>query len=133
MKIFILIVLVLLTSCSNEDPELLAKDLVEEYFESLVARDLETQLKILEPFSLDGQAYWDSFLSYVEGGSLGAIESHYEDELLLMIKLEFTLVLNEDFPENPSFKPGENQVERYFSFFKKEDYKLKEILNKAIY
>lgn len=133
MKILLLVLIVLLTSCSSESPVDSSIEIVENYYESLISRDLDKQMEVLEVFSVDKEDYWDSFLSHVQGGELYELSLHYEDQLLIMIKLDFELVLDQDFPANPSFKPGENRVERYFSFFKNDDYKLKEILNKAIY
>ena len=133
MRLILLLVLVILTSCAGDNPEEHCIGVVEDYYESLVAQDLETQLAILEPFSLDKKSYWDGFLSHVLGGELHEISIEHEDELLIMVKLDFTLTLDEEFTRNISFAPGDNRVQRYFSFFKREDYRLKEILNKAIY
>lgn len=133
MRILLLLVLVILTSCVQDNPQELCLGIVEQYYDSLVSRDLETQLLILEPFSLDEKSYWDGFLSHVEGGDLHGISIEHEDELLIMVKLDFTLMLDDEFTNNLSFHQGENRVQRYFSFFKREDYRLKEILNKAIY
>ena len=133
MRVFILIILVLLSSCDANEPQPMVEEIVANYYDSLVDRDLEGQLEILAPFSVDPETYWDSFLSYVEGGELHGIEVYHEDELLIMVELDFTLYLSESFPDNTSLKSGENRLQRYFSFFKKEDYKLKEILNKAIF
>ncbi len=133
MKILVLILILLLTSCSSADPVEACIEVVEDYYDSLVTRNLDGQLEILEAFSLDGEDYWENFLSYVKGGHSQEIRLQHENELLIMIKLEFVLELEEDFPPNASFQPGSNRVQRYFSFFKNDNYRLKEILNKAIY
>lgn len=133
MRILLALILVFLSSCSQENPQETCLGVVEDYYESLINRDLDTQLKILEPFSLEREAYWESFLSHVQGGKMHELTLEHEDELLIMVKLDFTLIMDERFSENVSLKRGENRIQRYFSFFKREDYRLKEILNKAIY
>ncbi|HZK10594.1 MAG TPA: hypothetical protein VFD08_05940 [Clostridia bacterium] len=133
MRVLLLIFLLLMSSCSQEKPEEMCLGVVEDYYESLITQDLQRQLEILAPFSLDAKSYNEGFLSHVLGGEVHEITIEHEDELLIMVKLDFTLILDESFKENVSFQPGENHVQRYFSFFKNDDYRLKEILNKAIY
>lgn len=133
MRIILLLFLIILTSCAQSNPQELCLGIVEQYFDSLVSRDLQAQLQILEPFSLDEKSYWDGFLSHVKGGVMHGISIEHEDELLIMVKLDFTLILDDEFTNNLSFHQGENRVQRYFSFFRGENYRLKEILNKAIY
>ncbi|NLY35810.1 MAG: hypothetical protein GX046_01095 [Tissierellia bacterium] len=133
MRVILLLVLVIFTSCATQNPQNMCMEVVENYYDSLITQDLETQMDILEPFGLDKDSYRDVFLSHVLGGELHEIKIEHEDELLIMVKLDFTLNLDEEFTDNVSFHSGENRIQRYFSFFKGEDYRLKEILNKAIY
>lgn len=135
MKILLLALLFLLAGCKaeKENPQELCLEKAKGYVDSMIEADLEKQMDYLEAFSLDKDQYWDSFLKYVKDGKFLHASLEHEDQLLIMIKLEFELELAQDFKENASLKPGKNSLVRYLSYYKTDAYRLKEILNKPIY
>lgn len=133
-KILLLALLLFITGCKQEiDGRQISLDKAKGYYESLIEADLDKQMEYLEAFSLDPEEYFESFLKYVEGGKLHELSIEYEDDLLVMVKLDMDLELSSDFPSNPSLESGTNRVIRYLSYYKTDDYRLKEILNKPIY
>ena len=133
--VIILLVMFMLGACRKEeiDPKELCLEKARGYYDSLVEADLEKQMEYLEAFALDKEQYQESFLQYVKGGKLHELTVEHEDDLLVMIKLDMDLILSSDFKENVSLKPGTNRIQRYLSYYKTDNYRLKEILNKAIY
>lgn len=133
MKRFLYIGLIclLIVSCA---PDALneAYAAVDKYIATLDAQDLEGQMEVLKAFEMDAEEYQTLFLGYVEGAQLLSKEVRHEDDYFLIVEAHFELTLSDDFPASERLKPGKNTLSRFFTFYKKEQMALKEILPQLV-
>lgn len=127
----VLIILCIMLSCAK-DYEQVANAQVERYITSLGTRNLAVQLDVLQEFELNGQYYQKNFLDFIESSELISIDKSYEDDFIIIMRGEFFLRFRDDYPGSNRLSAGDNQVVRYFTFYKQEDMALKEILDKLI-
>ncbi len=133
--LFIFITIILVSaSCSEPDYHSIALNQTIKYIETLNDRDIEAQMKLLDAFKLDRDAYNNNFLQFVESAGIKSddIKVVYEDKFIIIVEAKFDLVLSSDFLPNAKFKKGLNECTRYFTYKKQEDMKLVEILHKLI-
>ncbi|WP_459129077.1 hypothetical protein [Guggenheimella bovis] len=129
-KLLLLLMILFLVGCQSNETKI-AFDRTEAYIESMNERDIDTQLKLLEAFDLDKATYSNSFLRYVKEAKLLSMKVAYEDKYFLIIEVNFTLTLSDDFPEG-KLRVGENALTRYITFYKHEDMQIREILDRLI-
>lgn len=132
MKQWILFILILtLTGCSTSSVPASATRVVEKYVKTLDDRDVEGQLSILEGAEIDGDTYYETFLQYVEKAEVVSISKAHENDFLITMELQMSMIMDDEFSGNGRLHAGENLLTRYFTF-RKEDMKLFEIFDKLI-
>ncbi|NLL22595.1 MAG: hypothetical protein GX260_02280 [Tissierellia bacterium] len=126
----LLLGLTLLIAC-RVPYEKIAIDRTRSYILSMNNRDIGTQMKLLEAFSPKREAI-ESFLSYVIEATERSLQVVHEDRQVIIVRAHFFLRLKDDYPRDGGFSPGNNEVTRYFAYYKNRDMQLREILEKLI-
>lgn len=131
-RLILLILIVSLLGACSPDYQQVAMDKVKDYIISLDEQDIDKQLELLDQFDLNRDYYQANFLSFVESAEVTSITVAYEDDYIIIIRGEFSLQFKDDYHGSDRLQGGDNQVIRYFTFYKMEDMALKEILDKLI-
>ncbi len=124
-KIFLFLFLVLLAvSCSKKiDYEKLALDKTDTYVESINNKDFDLHKKLFDNPDIKWDNYRRDFFDKIEKVEVLDMNVVHNDILLVIVELKFKVIYNDK---------KTSDFTRYFGYYKEEDMKLKEILNKLI-